>query len=141
MIPNVHFGPAKLGDMDLDAEAVGAWLGRWWVEATLGLVALVGAATGLWRGDVVRTAVAVALAVAVADRVRLRLDNRSLAAAVREVRDERVSAVRRGTETAASAEEGREAGAGTSGGESGDGEDGPPDAGAEATTRSPAEEN
>ena len=126
--------------MDLDAEAVGGWLGRWWVEATLGLVALVGAATGLWIDDLVRTAVAVALAVAVADRVRLRLDNRSLSAAVREVRDERVSAVRREAGSGVDAEDRGESTAETLG--DGGPEDGPPDAeaGTGAASQSPAED-
>jgi hypothetical protein len=85
--------------MDLDAATVGAWLDRWWIEAALGAVVLVGVATGARTGDPVRIAVAAALALAVVDRIRLRMDNHSLALAVSEVRDAGVSAARRETGT------------------------------------------
>lgn len=96
--------------MELDARTAGAWVERWWIEAALGLVALVGVATGVRGGDPVRVVVAVALAAAVVDRVRLRIDNRSLAVAVTAVRDQGVSTVRRETGIAVEREEG-EAGA------------------------------
>ncbi|MFB6157471.1 MAG: hypothetical protein ABEJ34_06495 [Haloferacaceae archaeon] len=72
--------------MALDAEDAGTWLARWWAEAVLAVLVLVGAVSGLRRGDAVTAVVAVALAAAVVDRIRLRLDNRSLAVAVGEVR-------------------------------------------------------
>ncbi|MFB6282132.1 MAG: hypothetical protein ABEH40_08940 [Haloferacaceae archaeon] len=83
--------------MDLDPEAAGAWVGRWWTEAALGLIALAGAATAAAAGDAVGLVVAAALAAAVVDRLRLRLDNRSLAVAVTAVREGNVSTARRQT--------------------------------------------
>jgi hypothetical protein len=79
---------------EVDREAVVAWLARWWVEAVLVPLALVGLVTGL-DGDRLRLVLGLGLGLAVLDRLRLRLDNRSLAAAVEEIRDGRVSAARR----------------------------------------------
>jgi hypothetical protein len=82
---------------DVDADRVAAWLRAWWVETLLGAVALVGLVVVALDGDRLVGLLGVALALAVADRLRLRLDNRSLAAAVDEVREGRVSAARGGT--------------------------------------------
>jgi hypothetical protein len=82
----------------LDAETVGAWLSRWWVESLFALVAAGGLLTAVSAGDRVQLLVAAALALALTDRVRLRMDNRSLAAAAEEVRHSHVSAVRRVSE-------------------------------------------
>lgn len=79
---------------EVDGEALVAWLARWWVEAVLVPLALVGLVTGL-DGDRLRLVLGLGLALAVLDRLRLRLDNRSLAAAVEEIRDGRVAATRR----------------------------------------------
>ena len=92
--------------MDVDGETVVAWLRTWSVEAVLGGLALVGLVAGV-GGRGLALVLGAALAVATADRVRLRLDNRSLAEAVAEASEVRVSAVRRETpadEHAASAE-------------------------------------
>ncbi|MFB6305079.1 MAG: hypothetical protein ABEH47_07925 [Haloferacaceae archaeon] len=83
--------------MALDAEDVGTWLTRWWAEAALSLLVLGGAALGFRSGDAVRIVLAVVLGAALVDRARLRLDNRSLAVAVDEIREAGVSATRRAT--------------------------------------------
>lgn len=82
--------------MDVDGETVVAWVRTWGVEAVLSLFALAGLVVGS-RGDVLALLLGVALLVATADRVRLRLDNRSLAEAVGEASEVRVSAARRET--------------------------------------------
>jgi len=92
--------------MDVDGETVVAWLRTWSAEAVLGGLALVGLVAGV-GGRGLALVLGAALAVATADRVRLRLDNRSLAEAVAEASEVRVSAVRRETpadEHAANAE-------------------------------------
>lgn len=78
----------------VDRTTVVAWVARWWVEAVLVSLALTGLLTGL-DGDRIRLALGLGLGLAVVDRLRLRLDNRSLAAAVEEIRDGRVAAARR----------------------------------------------
>jgi hypothetical protein len=95
--------------MDVDGETVVAWVRTWGVEAVLGLLALAGLAVGS-RGRALALLLGVALLLATADRVRLRLDNRSLAAAVSEASEVRVSAARR--ETPADAERGANEGTG-----------------------------
>ncbi|MFB6168321.1 MAG: hypothetical protein ABEJ43_05680 [Haloferacaceae archaeon] len=82
--------------MGVDGETVVTWLRTWGVESVLGLLALAGLGLG-WRGDALSLLLGVALLAATADRVRLRLDNRSLAAAVEEASELRVSAARRET--------------------------------------------
>jgi hypothetical protein len=82
--------------MDVDGEMVVAWLRTWGVETVLGLFALAGLVLG-GRGDLLSLLLGVALLAATADRVRLRLDNRSLAEAVDEASEVRVSAARRET--------------------------------------------
>jgi len=83
--------------MDLDGETVLAWLRTWAVEALLAVVALAGLAAGATGGGALRLVLGLALAAAAVDRVRLRMDNRSLAAAVEEAGERRVSAARRET--------------------------------------------
>lgn len=82
--------------MDVDGETVVAWLRTWGTEAALVLLALAGLVAGS-RGDAVALLLGLVLLAVTADRVRLRLDNRSLAAAVEEASETRVSAVRRET--------------------------------------------
>jgi hypothetical protein len=139
---------------DVDAERAVGWLRTWWVETVLGAAALVGLGAGAVRGDRLAGVLGLALAVAVADRLRLRLDNRSLAAAVEEVREGRVSAVRGGTpagttvtpsdpDDAAGPDDGGTGGEGSgTGGEGGDGIDrvGTGDASTRAGTTDPTDE-
>jgi hypothetical protein len=87
--------------MDADAETVLAWVRTWGVEAVLAVVAVAGLAVGATGGGPLTLVLGVVLAAATADRVRLRLDNRSLAEAVAAASETRVSAARR--ETAADA--------------------------------------
>lgn len=82
--------------MDVDGETVVAWLRTWGAEAVLGVLALVGLLAGV-EGSGLALVLGAALALATADRVRLRLDNRSLAEAVSEASEVRVSAARRET--------------------------------------------
>jgi len=82
--------------MDVDGETVVAWLRTWGAEAVLGVLAVVGLVAGV-RGSPLALLLGAALAVATADRVRLRLDNRSLAEAVEETSEVRVSAARQET--------------------------------------------
>lgn len=81
---------------DVDHERALNLARTWGVEAVLGALASLGLVAGLLGGDALGTLVAAALAVAVVDRVRLRLDNRSLASAVEEAREDQLTAVRRG---------------------------------------------
>jgi hypothetical protein len=85
----------------MDAETVLASARTWGVEAVFAVVAVGGLAVGWTRGGLPVLVLGLALAVATVDRVRLRLDNRSLAEAVAEASETRVSAARR--ETAADA--------------------------------------
>jgi predicted lipid-binding transport protein (Tim44 family) len=82
--------------MDVDGETVVAWLRTWGAEAVLGGLAVVGLVAGV-QGSLLALLLGTALAVATVDRVRLRLDNRSLAEAVEEASEVRVSAARRET--------------------------------------------
>ena len=82
--------------MNVDGETVVAWFRTWSAEAVLGGLALVGLVAGV-DGRGLALVLGAALAVATADRVRLRLDNRSLAEAVAEASEVRVSTVRRET--------------------------------------------
>jgi hypothetical protein len=83
--------------MTSEAEAALAWLRRWGVEAVLAAVALAGLAAGATGGRLLVVLLGLVLAAATADRVRLRMDNRSLAVAVEEAGERRVSAARRET--------------------------------------------
>lgn len=71
----------------MDADDVAAHASVWWAEALGALVALVAAAVAAGRGDYFFLLVAVALGAYAVDRVRIRLDNRSLARAVENVRE------------------------------------------------------
>lgn len=83
--------------MDVDGEAILTWLRTWGVEAVLAAAALVGLVAGATNGETLALLLGLALAAATLDRVRLRMDNRSLAAAVEEAGERRVSAARRET--------------------------------------------
>ncbi len=83
--------------MGVDGEAVLAWLRAWGVEAVLAAVSLTGLVAGATDGATLTLLLGLALAATTADRVRLRMDNRSLAAAVEEAGERRVSAARRET--------------------------------------------
>lgn len=74
---------------DVDAEAVADWLRTWGIEAGGGLLAVAGASAAVGGDNTLAAAVALGLLLALGDRVRLRLDNRSLAAFAREVRSRR----------------------------------------------------
>ena len=82
--------------MDVDGETVVPWVRTWGVEAVLALLALGGLVAGS-RGNALSFFLGVVVLAATADRVRLRLDNRSLATAVEEASEVRVSAARRET--------------------------------------------
>ena len=82
--------------MDVDPEAVVAWSRRWWAETVLAVVGGAGLAVGA-GGDAATAALAVVVLAATADRLRLRLDNQSLAEAVEAASERRVSAARRET--------------------------------------------
>jgi hypothetical protein len=82
--------------MDVDAETAVAWARTWWAETLLGGVGAAGVVLGA-TGDAVTALFGVVVLAATADRLRLRLDNRSLAAAVEEASERRVSAARRET--------------------------------------------
>lgn len=83
--------------MDVDGETALAWLRAWGVEAVLAAVSLTGLVAGATDGATLTLLLGLALAATTADRVRLRMDNRSLAAAVEEASERRVSAARRET--------------------------------------------
>jgi hypothetical protein len=59
----------------------------WWVELLGALVALSTAVVAYLRGDYLLLVVAVVLAVYAADRARIRLDNRSMARVLENVRE------------------------------------------------------
>ena len=71
----------------VDAEGVVERLETWWAELLGGLVALAGGVVAFLDGDYLSVAVAVVLVVYAVDRTRLRLDNRSLARVLRDVRE------------------------------------------------------
>jgi hypothetical protein len=82
--------------MDVGAETAVAWARTWWVEALLGGVGAVGVGLGA-TGDAVTALFGAVVLATTADRLRLRLDNRSLAEAVEAANERRVSAARRET--------------------------------------------
>jgi len=90
--------------MDVDPETVVAWSRRWWAEAVLAAAGVAGLVVGA-GGDAATAALAVVVLAATADRLRLRLDNRSLAEAVGAASERRVSAARRETADDGSDEE------------------------------------
>lgn len=81
--------------MNVDATTALAWVRAWGVESVLAGLALAGVLLGWTGGDGPLLVLGLVLALATVDRVRLVLDNRSLAAAVSETGDPRVSAARR----------------------------------------------
>ena len=70
----------------MDADDVVTQVGIWWVELLGALVALATAIAAYLRGDYFLLVVAVVLAVYAADRARIRLDNRSMARVLEDIR-------------------------------------------------------
>jgi hypothetical protein len=71
----------------MDAEAVVTHVGVWWVELLGALVALAAAIVAYLRGDYLLLLLSVVLAVYAADRARIRLDNRSMARVLNDIRE------------------------------------------------------
>jgi len=73
----------------VDAEALTEAARTWWFEALGVLVALVLGVLALRAGDLPAILLGALAVVALVDRIRIRIDNRSLAAQLRRVRDRR----------------------------------------------------
>lgn len=71
----------------MDADAVVARVEVWWAEFLGALIALVAAVIAYLRGDYLLFAAAAVLAVYAVDRARIRLDNRSMARVLTDIRE------------------------------------------------------
>jgi hypothetical protein len=71
----------------MDADDVVTRVEVWWAELLGALVALVAAVLAYLRGDYLLLVLAVVLAVYAADRARIRLDNRSMARVLTDIRE------------------------------------------------------